>query len=596
MILRPYQEQAVLSTLKEFNDVQSTCGVLPTGCGKTIVFCEVAKRKMPGRTMILAHRQELVYQARKKIIEVTGLTCEVEMGELKAVEKGGLFSKANVVVSTIQTHTAGGDGGGRMGKFDPSEFSLLVVDEAHHAISPSYRRVIDYFCTNPELKVLGVTATPDRADEEALGQVFGSVAFDYEILDAINDGWLVPITQQFVSINGLDWANVRTLAGDLNQSDLSRVMEAEKNLHGVAGPSIEIIGGKRAIVFAASVSHASSMSEIFNRHKGGMSAWVCGATPFDERARILTDFQRGKIQVVCNCNVLTEGFDDPGVEVIVMARPTKSRALYAQMVGRSTRPLPGVVDGPVTTMGRRFAIANSQKKSCVIIDFVGNSGKHKLINTAHILGGNVSEEAVESAVAHARKAGRPVQMAQQLQQEEIWQKEAEERRIAEEARRARIVPKASYVIASIDPFDILEIKPVKSRGWDKGKVFSEKQSAMLQRNGVDPNRINYSAGRQLIKEIGKRIDAKLCSVGQMKILKKHGIDTGVKFEHAGRIIDAIAKNGWRRPAILPLPLPPEPPKQKTAQSLNEVIGETVDKIYADAEYRRIQLNEDDVPF
>src|SRR5205823_2117669 len=147
--------------------------------------------------------------------------------------------------------------------------------------------------------VLGVTATPDRADEEALGQIFESVAYDYEILDAINDGWLVPVMQQMVKITGLDFSHIRTTAGDLNGADLARVMEDEKNLQGMVGASIEIIGGKRTIMFTSSVRHAEMCCNILNRHHQGMAKWICGTTPKDERRQTLKDFENGKVQVVC---------------------------------------------------------------------------------------------------------------------------------------------------------------------------------------------------------------------------------------------------------------------------------------------------------
>ena len=214
MNLRPYQSAASDAIFKEWQDNDSTLVVMPTGGGKTILFADVIRRVFPRRALVIAHREELIFQARDKIERVTGLKASVEMGEYGA--EGGLFGTARVVVSTIQTQCSGGDGGGRMTKFDPSQFGLLIIDEAHHATSPTYRRVIDYYRTNPALKVLGVTATPDRADEQALGQVFQSVAFDYEVLDAIHDGWLVPIEQQMVHVEGLDYSSIRTTAGDLN--------------------------------------------------------------------------------------------------------------------------------------------------------------------------------------------------------------------------------------------------------------------------------------------------------------------------------------------------------------------------------------------
>ncbi len=564
MILRPYQAAASDAIFKEWRENDSTLVVMPTGGGKTVLFADVIRRVFPRRALVIAHREELIFQARDKIQRVTGLRADVEMGEYRA--DGGLFGPARVVVSTIQTQCSGGDGGGRMAKFDPQRFGVLIIDEAHHATSPSYRRVIDYYRTNPALKILGVTATPDRADEAALGQVFQSVAFDYEVLDAIHDGWLVPIEQQMVHVETLDYSGIRTTAGDLNGGDLAAVMEAEKNLQQMASASLEIIGqrpasagaatvgrpafageatvGRRALVFTASVKSAEMTAEIFNRHRANMAAWVCGKTDREERRRVLADFAAGKLQVVCNCGVLTEGFDDPGVEVVIMGRPTKSRSLYSQMVGRSTRPLAGVVDGPETAEARRAAIAASAKPSCLVVDFVGNAGRHKLITSADILGGKVSEEAVERAAGRARKAGGPVNMTEALDEADAEVKE--QQRLAEAARRARLVATARFTTQVVDPFDVLHLEPVKPRGWDAGRQLTEKQRALLAKQGINPDGISFSQGKQLIAEIFRRWDGKLCSFKQAKVLRKYGYRTDVTFAEASATIDALAKHQWRR--------------------------------------------------
>ena len=547
MNLRPYQSAASDAIFKEWLEHDSTLVVMPTGGGKTILFADVIRRVFPRRALVIAHREELIFQARDKIERVTGLKASVEMGEYGA--EGGLFAMARVVVSTIQTQCSGGDGGGRMTKFDPSQFGLLIIDEAHHATSPTYRRVIDYYRTNPALKVLGVTATPDRADEQALGQVFQSVAYDYEVLDAIHDGWLVPIEQQMVHVEGLDYSSIRTTAGDLNGGDLAAVLEAEKNLQQMASASVAIIGGRRALVFTASVKAAEMTAEIFNRHREGMAAWVCGKTDREERRRTLTEFAAGKWQVVCNCGVLTEGFDDPGVEVVIMGRPTKSRSLYSQMVGRSTRPLPGVVDGPETAEARKAAIAASAKASCLVVDFVGNSGKHKLITSADILGGKVSEEAMERAVKRVSAAGGPVNMTEALDEAEAELRE--QKRLAEAARRAGLVATARFTTQSVDPFDVLALEPARARGWDQGRQLSEKQRSLLAKQGINPDRVSFVEGRQLIAEIFRRWNGKLCSFKQAKVLRKYGYDTQVSFAEASATIDGLARNGWRRAAAVP---------------------------------------------
>lgn len=560
MKLRDYQLRAENSTLTAWDDGgRAVLGVMPTGTGKTIVFASIIRKKFPKKAMVLAHRQELVWQARDKIQKVTGLTVDVEMGEYKVRQEVELFKpKASVVVSTIQTHTSGGDGAGRMTKFDPMDFGLLIIDEAHHSTSPSYRKVIDFYKTNPNLVVLGVTATPDRADEEALGQIYDSVAFDYEILDAIHDGWLVPIEQQMVSIEDLVYANIRTTAGDLNGADLEAVMMQEKNLQGVASATIDIVGSRRGIGFASSVAHAKTLSEIFNRHKTGMSSWVCGGTNKDDRKKIVKDFFDGKIQWLWNCGVFTEGFDDAGVEVISMGRPTKSRSLYAQMIGRATRPhetIAHTLDPNIAALRRR-QILRSVKPSCLVIDFVGNSGRHKLVNTADILGGNISDEAIENAKIEARRTGKPMRMDQVIEDEEKKLEEQKKRRMEAEARRLRLVGKAKFKTRKIDPFDVLQVKPVISRGWDSGKSFTEKQRDKLRKMGVDPDEINFAQGSQLLHIYYERIRQGKCTIAQAATLAKFGYSkqeaSEMSFTGAHEAIDAIANNGWRRPKAMPV--------------------------------------------
>ena len=186
MKMRPYQDAAIAGAFNAWEENDSALIVLPTGLGKTVVFSEIVRRMQPVRSIIVAHREELIFQAAEKIKRVTGLDGGIEMGDLHA--DGWFGTPPPYIVSTIQTQCSGGDGGGRMTKFLPGDFGLVVIDEAHHATSPTYRRVIDYYRQNENCKILGVTATPDRADEEALGKVFDAVAFDYQILDAINQG------------------------------------------------------------------------------------------------------------------------------------------------------------------------------------------------------------------------------------------------------------------------------------------------------------------------------------------------------------------------------------------------------------------------
>lgn len=545
--LRPYQTEAVGAAEREWEDKQSTLIVAPTGCGKTEIFCAIVNRFQPGRALILAHRSELISQASKRLWANFRINADIEMADQWANEDS--WGRAPVVVSSVQTQFAGRNGNSRMHRFDPADFSLVVVDEAHHYTAPAFKKVLDYYKQNANLKVLGVTATPDRADEAALGQIFESVASVYEILDAIHDGWLVPVEQQMVSIHGLDFSSVRTTAGDLNGADLAAVMEAEKNLHGIASSSLEVIGNKKTLVFTVSVKQAERLSEIFNRHRPDIADWIYAGTPKDERAKILRKFSNGDTQILCNVGILTEGYDEPSVECIAQGRPTKSRCLYAQICGRSLRPLPGIVDGLNSSDERRFAIANSRKPSALILDFVGNAGKHKLITTADILGGKLNDEVVERAIKKAKESGVAVRMDETLDQaERDIHEEIERRKRAEAARRSHVKAQADYKLRSVDPFDILGITPARVRGWDAGKQISEKQRAVLLRAGINPDKLSYGQQKQLLIALFARMEKKMCSVKQAQLLRKRNIDTtGLTFEQASARINEIAsREGWAR--------------------------------------------------
>lgn len=548
MRLRDYQEAAVEGVFREWAEHASTLAVLPTGLGKTVLFAEVIRRmhERGTRAMVLAHREELISQAAEKICRVTGLEAQVEMGEYRVAPYFGQMPP--VVVSTVQTQCAGTTANGRMARFDPMDFGLVVIDEAHHATAGTYRRCVDWYRRNPKCRVLGVTATPDRADEAALGQVFESVAYEYGVLDAIGGGWLVPVEQQMVTVGSLDFSAVRTTAGDLNQGDLAEVMESERNLQGVAVPTVEICGERRAIVFATTVGQAERLAEIVNRYRPGRAAWVCGKTDKGERRRVLADFRAGRLQYVVNVGVLTEGFDDAGVEVVVMARPTKSRALYAQMAGRGMRPAEDVAErlGDMPTAEeRREAIRSSRKPSCLIVDFAGNAGRHKLCCSADILGGDVDDEQASEVARRVREAGRPVDVAEEL---ERVRAEAAERRRREVASRAKVRARADFLVTKVDPFDQWDLSPVRERGWDRRRCFTPKQSqVLLERIGVDPERIPYGQGRQLLDEYFRRMQCGMASLKQTALLKRAGFSMPLRHDMAGRMIGRMAeRQGWRR--------------------------------------------------
>jgi hypothetical protein len=567
---RDYQAEDVEAIMEAWGEHRSTLYVAATGLGKTFVMAEIVERRLPKRALLLAHRKELIWQARDAFLR-REIEVEVEMGELSA--STSLFSQAPVVVATVQTMASGKDDAKRMLRFNPMEFGTLLYDESHHSVSAENKKIVEYFTRgNPDLKVLGVTATPDRADEEALGQIFECVAAERDILFGVNNGWLIEPEQLMVHVGGLDFSHMRTTAGDLNGADLSAAMESESAIAGVAMPTLEAMFGlpqntlldkppaewgaflmaqsepRRTIIFTVSVSQAEQLSNILNRVVPGIASWLCGKTSDGERSKIFSAFGSGCVSALVNCGVTTEGYDNPAVEIIAVARPTKSRSLYAQMIGRGTRPLPGIVDGKESKEQRLDAIASSPKPKMLVMDFVGNSGRHKLVTTADILGGNVSDEAIEAASNKAKKTEGKVNMKQLLEEEE--QKLIDEKlkkQMLDEARKARLVAKVKYTSTRISPFEVFELQPTKSRGWDNGKTLSEKQSQMLMKQGIDPRDMSYSQGKQLINEMFRRWTGKLATLKQCALLNKHGYKTkDMTMKDASAMIDALAKNGWKR--------------------------------------------------
>lgn len=450
-----------------------------------------------------------------------------------------------------------------------------LVHNCHHAPADSWRRVIGHYQKNPDTKLLGLTATPDRADEIALGTMFESVAYDYEILDAIRQGYLVDIEQFRVFLGDLDLSKVRTTAGDLNHVDLANVLESEGNVHGMAHAILEKCADKKTLVFTESVHQSELICSILNAKKAGCAVWASGKTEDEERARILQRFAAGDVQFAVNCALWTEGFDLPSIEAIALCKPTKSRALQAQMIGRGLRPLPGTVEELGSDSERRCEIGASAKRSCLILDFVGNCGRHQLVSPADILGGRILPEVLERAKVILNKGGGSAVGAikaarQQLDQEEkdrleeqARQKKAEEERIAQAIKRReeqerkrqeklmevrqRMNIRCDYKAVKVDAFSAVGLERSNPRGWDAGKTLTPKQRMILKKGGVDASKLSYSDARAMIGEIMARWDSGLCSVPQAKLLTRYGYDARTITRVQARIlIDKLKANGWKR--------------------------------------------------
>lgn len=511
--LRPYQQQARDRIHAEWDAGHTrTLLVLPTGTGKTIVFASVAADQVRAgdRVLILAHRGELLEQAADKLQRSTGLVSAVEKAESTCLD-----SWFRVVVGSVQTlqRTA------RLERFPQDYFGTIIIDEAHHAITDGYRRILDYFSG---AKVLGVTATPDRGDMRNLGEVFDSLAFEYKLTDAIKEGYLCKIMAQTIPLQ-LDITSVTMSGGDYAVGDLGTALDPY--LEQIAAEMARRCKDRKTVVFLPLIKTSQKFRDLLNA-KGFRAAEVNGQS--EDRREVLADFDAGKYNVLCNSMLLTEGWDCPSVDCVVVLRPTKVRSLYSQMVGRGTRLSPGKTD-------------------LLLLDFLWMTDKHELCRPADL----VCEDrtVARQMTEHLAETGCPEDIeeaAAQASEDVVAQREEALAKQLEEQRRkkAKLVDPLQYEM-SIQAEDLAGYVP--AFGWEAGPP-SEQQTAALEKLGILPDAVE-SAGKAalLLDRLNKRRDEGLTTPKQIRCLEKYGFQhVGTwSFEAARHMIDRIAAQGWR---------------------------------------------------
>lgn len=517
MELRPYQEEAKNAIFEQWgNGTRRTLLVLPTGCGKTIVFAKVTEDcvRHGDRVLVLAHRGELLDQAADKIRKTTGLGCAVEKAEESCQR-----SWFRIVVGSVQTLMREK----RLNQFPEDYFNTIIVDEAHHCISDSYQRVLQHF---PEANVLGVTATPDRGDMRNLGQYFESLAYEYTLPKAIKEGYLSPIKALTIPLK-IDMSGVSVQAGDFKVGDIGTALDPY--LEGIAAEMEKYCQDKKTVVFLPLVKTSQKFRDILNEH-GFQAAEVNGDS--QDRAEILHDFESGKYNVLCNSMLLTEGWDCPGVDCIVVLRPTKVRSLYCQMVGRGTRLSPG-------------------KDHLLLLDFLWHTERHELCHPASLI--CESEEVAQRMTENLEKeAGYPVDLEEaeeKASQDVVAQREeALAKQLAEMRRRKKKLVDPLQFEMSIQAEDLSGYVP--SFGWEIGPA-TESQKKTLEKLGILPDQIeNAGKAAKLLDRLDKRRQEGLTTPKQIRFLEGRGFQhVGTwQFETARRLIDRIAANGWRVPS------------------------------------------------
>jgi len=536
MELRPYQREAKEAIFQEWNKGnKKTLLVLPTGTGKTIVFSGVTSDCVRNgeRVLIMAHRGELLDQAADKLSKSTGLGCAVEKAE-----ESCLGSWYRVVVGSVQTLMREK----RLKQFKPDFFNTIIIDEAHHSISDSYQKVLQHF---DEAKVLGVTATPDRGDMKNLGSYFESLAYEYTLPKAIKEGYLSPIKAQTIPLK-LDLTGVGQQAGDFKTSDLGTALDPY--LYQIADEMVKSCMDRKTVVFLPLIKTSQKFCEILNS-KGFKAAEVNGNS--QDRAEILADFDAGKYNVLCNSMLLTEGWDCPSVDCVVVLRPTKVRSLYSQMVGRGTRLFPG-------------------KDHLLLLDFLWHIEKHELCHPAHLICEN--EEVAQKMTENIEAAGCPVDIEEAeikatedvvAQREEALAKQLQEMR----NRKRKLVDPLQFEM-SIQAEDLANYVP--AFGWEMSPP-SDNQIKTLEKLGIFPDEIdNAGKATKLLERLDKRRTEGLTTPKQIRFLESRGFEhVGTwQFDAAKHLIDRIAANGWK----VPHHITPKEYKPDFVPKHDEVIG------------------------
>lgn len=515
MELRPYQQEARESIAAEWSKGnRKTLLVLPTGCGKTVVFAKVAEDQVREgkRVLVLAHRGELLQQASDKIYSVTGLMTAVEKAEETCI--GSWYQ---IVVGSVQSLMREN----RLKQFTEDYFGTIIVDETHHILSDGYQRVMEHF---PNANVLGVTATPDRGDRKNLGQFFDTLAYEYTLPQAIREGYLTPIKALTVPLK-LDLSAVKISQGDFSVGDLGTALDPY--LEQIADVMIEKCSDRKTVVFLPLIKTSQKFCAILKK-KGFRATEVNGESV--DRAEKLEAFDRGDYNVLCNSMLLTEGWDCPSVDCIIVLRPTKIRSLYCQMVGRGTR-------------------LNQGKDHLLLLDFLWHTERHELCHPAHLICEN--EEVAKQMTKNLENAGMPedIEEAEKTASEDVLvaREEALAKQLEEMKRRKqKLVDPLQYEM-SIQAEDLVNYLPSFPAEMAPP---SDKQLAALERFGILPDSVeNAGKATLLLNRLAKRRDEGLATPKQIRFLEARNFNhVGTwSFEDANKMIARISANNWRIP-------------------------------------------------
>lgn len=518
MILRQYQQDAVNAIENQWSTGFSrTLLSAATGTGKTIIFSQIIKDQVQNgsKALILAHREELLSQAADKLKQTVNLDSALEKAEHSAYG-----AKEPVVIGSIQSMCKDN----RLALYSPDYFKTIIVDEAHHVMSDTYQKVLRHFRS---ANVLGATATPDRGDMKNLAQYFQSQAYEYTLPQGIHDGYLSPIKAMMIPLK-LDIRNTKISNGDFQIGELSNKLEPY--LIQIAEEMMTYCKNRKTMVFLPLVKTSQKFTQILNS-KGFRAIEVNCNTP--NREEILNDFSRGKYNVICNAMLLTEGYDEPSIDCIVILRPTKIRSLYQQMVGRGTRIAPN-------------------KKDLLLLDFLWLSERLDLCRPSSLIAKNENiAKRINDMIAKDSGEVDILNAEKQAERDAIQEREdALRKELERQRRKANKLVDPIQIAFSINDEALINYEPTYF--WEK-EPATDKQIAVLEKMGIATDTIqNKGYASLLFEKLKMRQSMGYASPKQIRELEKRGFrNVGTwTFNEASKVISTIASNDWRLPQWL----------------------------------------------
>ncbi len=480
MELRPYQQDAIQAIIRDWNQFDRLLSILPTGSGKTILFSKIAEACLPKKTLILAHQNELIEQAVDKLFHATGLIADIE----KAESRASLTS--DIIVASIQSMER------RLDKFPSNHFGQVICDESHLAMSNSWQKVLMHFSA---AKILGVTATPDRSDGKSLMQFFQKLSYEIKLFDLIKQGYLAKISVRTVPIE-IDITGVGQKSGDYDAEGLDNTLTPY--FQKVCEAILEFARNRKTLVFLPLIKTSQKFVHICKQN-GILAEHIDGTS--DERKTLLQEFKDDRFQVLANSSLLTTGYDEPSIECIINLRPTRSRTLYSQMIGRGTRIKP-----------------EGRESDLLILDFLWQFEKHVIMSPGHLIARDEEQ---------ARRITKKYAKLQEIADLEFIDSEAAKEReldllnaLKNQKRKGEYFDALAFAAMTADR-DLMEYAAMTG---EEGQAPTKKQIEELSRLGFLSDAVVSKGQAQILidKALARRTH-NLCSPKQLFFLKKHNI-------------------------------------------------------------------------